>query len=170
MAITVSVFNKVPERLALYGAIQKTNTIGVDTRCPLFVILRSVDVSTFNAADFGRLRSGFGYSSAGANEIATGNGYTKGGKTLENVRFSYSSGVLALLANDTVWTATGGSIVTKSALLCYEMPEARHFSGDVHYSSVPLALIDFGGTETVPAGISLVLQWPADGIFKWQLA
>lgn len=164
MAITVNIFNQVPERLALYGAIQKTNTIGIDTRCPLFVILRSVDVSTFNAAASGQL------SNVADNEIATGNGYTKGGKALENVRFSYTSGVLALLANDTAWAATGGSIVAKSALLCYELPVAKHFSGDYRYTSVPLAMIDFGGTETVVAGISLVVQWPADGIFKWQLA
>ena len=171
MAITVSIFDGVPAVLASYGAIQKTNTVGFDTRCPLFVTLRSVDVSTFNAADrsFLRVFSTGLYTTTGANELATGNGYTKGGKALENVRLTYSSGVLALLADDLKWTATGAGIVAKSALLCYEYPGAR-IQGDVYYRSVPLAMIDFGGTLTALANSSLVLQWPADGIFKWQLA
>jgi hypothetical protein len=41
---------------------------------------------------------------------------------------------------------------------------------DVYYTSVPLAMIDFGATVTVSAGGSLTLQWAAGGVFKWQLA
>jgi len=171
MAVTVSVFDGVPALLAAYGALQKTNTTGVDTRCPLFVTLRSVDVSTFNAADRTQLRTlstGL-YTTTGSNELATGNGYTKGGKALEGVVLTYSAGVLALTAQDTKWAATGAGIAAKSALLCYEYPEARILS-DVYYTSVPLAMIDFGATVTVSAGGSLTLQWAAGGVFKWQLA
>lgn len=171
MAITINLFNGIPSALGIYGAIQKTNTTGLDTRCPLFVTLRSVDVTTFSASDNGFLRSQStgGYTTTGNNELATGNGYTKGGKALENVRLEYPAGVLTLFADDIKWIASGGSINAKSALLCYERPAAR-FSGDIYYTSLPLAMIDFGGTLTAPAGKALTLEWAALGIFKWQLA
>jgi hypothetical protein len=171
MAVTVSVFNGVPGFLAAYGAIQKTNTTGVETRCPLFVTLRSVDVSTFDATDQNFLRTlgSNAYTTTGANELATANGYTKGGKSLENVVLTYSSGALTLTAADTKWVATGAGFSAKSALLCYQYPSPVYL-GDVYYTSVPVAMIDFGATITVPAGLSLVLSWPANGIFKWELA
>jgi hypothetical protein len=171
MAITVSIFDGLPGVLGFYGAIQKTNTTGAETRCPLFVTLRSVDVSTFDASNNAFLRTvatGL-YTTTGANELATANGYTKGGKALENARLTYSAGVLTLFADDVKWAASGGSIVAKSALLCYEYPQPR-FSSDVYYTSAPLAMIDFGGTLTATAGRSLTLQWAAGGIFKWELA
>jgi hypothetical protein len=41
---------------------------------------------------------------------------------------------------------------------------------DIYCTSVPLAMIDFGGTLTIPAGQSLVLQWPTAGVFRFELA
>jgi hypothetical protein len=171
MAITVSIFDGLPGVLAQYGAIQKTNTTGVETRCPLFVTLRSVDVSTFDATDRNFLRSisSGTYTTTGANELATANGYTKGGKSLEGVTLTYSAGVLKLNATNAKWVATGAGFSTKSALLCYEYPSPRYLS-DIYCTSVPLAMIDFGGTLTIPAGQSLVLQWPTAGVFRFELA
>lgn len=170
MAVTVSVFNGVPRVLAAYGAIQKTNTVGFETRCPLFVTLRSVDNSTFNAADADFLRNTNGsYTTTGANELATGNGYTKGGKALEGVVFTYSSGIIKLTALDTKWLATGAGLSAKSALLCYEYPSPRT-NNDPYYQSVPIAMIDFGATVTVLAGQSLTLTWPTAGILRYGLA
>ena len=171
MAVTISVFNGVPSVLAQYGAIQKTNTTGVETRCPLFVTLRSVDVSTFDATASGYLRtlSTGTYTTTGANELATANGYTRGGKSLENVVLTYSSGALTLTAADTKWVATGAGFSAKSALLCYKTP-GPVYAGDVYYSSVPIAMIDFDATITVSAGFSLALAWSANEIFKWELA
>jgi hypothetical protein len=172
MAVTINVFNGVTYTLAAYGALQKTNTNGTETRCPFFVTLRSVDVSTFNAADSNFLRDRFGggaYTTTGLNELATANGYTKGGKTLTNARFTYASGALTFTADAVRWTATGLGIVAKSALLCYQGAEAI-YNNDIYYTSVPIAMIDFDMTATVGAGQSLTLSWPAAGIFKWQLA
>ena len=197
MAVTINVYAGVIQA-ALYGAIQKTNTIDFVTRSPFFVTLRSVGVETFNAnentstfdpypsgAPVGApliydTSAGFGtylrapytgvYTTAGNNELATGNGYTKGGKPLTNARLSYSSGVLTLKSDDVRWTATGSGISAKSALLCYEFPISRFYSNDPYTASCALAMIDFDGTQTAPAGTSFTLQWPAAGVFKWQLA
>jgi hypothetical protein len=172
MAVTISVFNGVPYTLAAYGALQKTNTNGPETRCPFFVTLRSVNVSTFNAADSNFLRNRFtggAYTATGLNELASGNGYTKGGKTLANARFTYASGALTFTADAVRWAATDLGIAAKSALLCYQGPESI-YGNDIYYTSVPIAMIDFDMTATVGAGQSLTLNWPAAGIFKWQLA
>jgi hypothetical protein len=186
MAVTVNVYAGVIQA-ALYGAVQKTNTIDLATRSPFFVTLRSVGVETFNAnentssfSNFFNTQAGFGtylrapytgvYATAGNNELATGNGYTKGGKPLTNARLSYSSGVLTLKSDDVRWTATGSGISAKSALLCYEFPVSRFYSNDPYTASCALAMIDFDGTQSAPAGTSFTLQWPAAGILKWQLA
>ncbi|MEI8251269.1 MAG: hypothetical protein WCF98_08895 [Synechococcus sp. ELA057] len=153
MAVTVSLADNLVGLLGIYGAIQKTNTLGEDTRCPFYVILLSVDSATFNPANPSALMS---------SELATANGYTKNGKTLENVRLTYSAGSLSLFANDVTWTGSGSGFTAKSALLSYKFPSASGVYG--------LAIIDFGATITVPASASLTLQWPAAGLFKWDLA
>jgi hypothetical protein len=43
-------------------------------------------------------------------EIDAGNGYTAGGQALTGQDFVEDSGVARLVADDTVWTASGGSI------------------------------------------------------------
>lgn len=153
MAVTVSLADNLVKIFASYGAIQKTNTLGEDTRCPLYVILLSVDSTTFNPANPSALMS---------SELATANGYTQGGKTLENVRLTYSAGSLSLFANDLTWASSSLGFTVKSALLSYRFPSANGTTG--------LAIIDFGATYYIPAGASLTLQWPAAGLFKWELA
>lgn len=186
MAVTVNVYTGVIHS-AIYGAIQKTNTVDLATRSPFFVTLRSVGVETFNAnenytailqtAPFPqslgielRQPNTGSYNTAGNNELATGNGYTKGGQFLTNPRVAYSSGTLTLQADDVKWAATGTGISAKSALLCYELPRGRTFNNDPYTTSCALAMIDFDGTKYAPAGSSFILQWPAAGILKWQLA
>lgn len=153
MAITISLYNGITSSLGVYGAIQKTNTLGEDTRSSLEATLHSVDVASFNAANPAGVTD---------NELATGNGYTVGGKVLQNLRFTYTAGVLALFADDVTWTASGAGFTAKSALLRYRYPAASGIEA--------LALIDFDMTSTISAGASLTLQWPSAGIFKWDLA
>ncbi len=153
MAVTVSLYDTLAGVIATYGAIQKTNTLGEDTRCPFYVILLSVDSTNFNPANPNAMMS---------SELATANGYTIGGKNLENVRLTYSSGSLALFANDLSWTGSNSGFTVKSAFLVYRFPSAA--------STLGMVLIDFGGAVYIPAGASLTLQWPAAGLFKWELA
>lgn len=50
-------------------------------------------------------------------EVATAFGYTAGGKSLTGVTWTLAGAVAKLTANDTIWTAAGGSIVTRYAVL-----------------------------------------------------
>ena len=92
------------------------------------------------------------------NEVANGNGYTTGGETLAGVSWSQTAGALTFNANDTVWTATGGSIV------------ARRF---VLYSQTATGndLILSGLLDNTPADVTttdtntLTIQWNVSGIF-----
>ncbi len=177
MTITVSVFNGI-SNLERYGAIQRLNSTSYQARNPFYVTLRSVaKASPFDitAGDFPlRARDFSGvFNGVGADEIATGNGYTKGGKALENVSFTYSAGVLTMKADDVKWTASGTGIAARSALLCYELPISRMFnsgsSNDPYTASAALAIIDFGGLLTASANLSFSIKWNAAGIFAWRL-
>jgi hypothetical protein len=186
MAVTVNAYDSVAVALH-FGVFQKTPTLDTATRTPFFVTLRSVGVETFDATDDGvpptvrppgrgelELRDrlsvpGVPVSTAGQDELATGNGYTVGGKALENVRVVYSSGVMTMYADDLSWAATGAGFTAKSALLCYEYPSIRRGT-DVYTNCAALALIDFDASVAVVAGTSLTLQCPSSGILKWSLA
>ena len=95
--------------------------------------------------------------SALTNQV-TGNGYTAGGETLQNPSWAQTGGVATFDAENTVYTASGGSIV------------ARHY---VIYDSVAASnnLIAYGLMDDTPAdvtvtdGNTLTLQWNASGIF-----
>lgn len=177
MAVTVNVFNGI-SNLERYGAIQRLNSTSYQERNPFYVTLRSVaktspfDATAGNLPLRARDFSGV-YNGVGADELATGNGYTKGGKTLENVSLSYSAGVLTMKADDVKWIASGAGIAARSALLCYEVPISRVFnsatSNDPYTASAALAIIDFGELLTASANLSFSINWPAAGIFKWRL-
>lgn len=51
------------------------------------------------------------------NELATANGYTNGGAALVGVTWSRVGGVTTFDSNDQVWTAAGGSITARYAVL-----------------------------------------------------
>lgn len=56
------------------------------------------------------------------NEHANANGYTTGGNTLANVTWTESSGTVTLDADDTSWTASGGSITARFAVIYDDTP------------------------------------------------
>lgn len=93
-----------------------------------------------------------------ANEVANANGYTTAGEALAGVAWSQTSGVLTFNANDTVWTASGGSIV------------ARYY---VLYSVTATGndLVLYGFLDVTPADVTttdtntLTIQWNVSGIF-----
>lgn len=51
------------------------------------------------------------------NELATANGYTNGGATLTSVTWIRSAGTVTFSAAATVWTASGGSITSRTAVV-----------------------------------------------------
>lgn len=51
------------------------------------------------------------------NELSTANGYTNGGQSLASVVWTRTGGTTKFDAADTVWTAAGGSIVARYAVI-----------------------------------------------------
>lgn len=52
-----------------------------------------------------------------AGELSTANGYTSGGETLTGVTWSQSGGVASFDSNAVQWTASGGSITARYAVI-----------------------------------------------------
>jgi hypothetical protein len=82
-------------------------------------------------------------------EVANGNGYTTGGAALTNVTVTTVS-----------WLA-GASPLSASKAILYNDSDAN---------DPPLALIDFGQTETAQAGTEFRIVWDINGIFTLTLA
>ncbi len=95
------------------------------------------------------------------NELSTANGYTSGGATLASVTWNRSAGTVTFDAADTTWTASGGSIVARYAVL--------YKSGTANTITDPLIayiLLDTTPADvTTTTGNTLTLQWNASGIF-----
>jgi hypothetical protein len=95
------------------------------------------------------------------NELSTANGYTIGGATLGRGSWDQSSGTATFDAADTVWTASGGSIVARRAVI--------RVVGTINSQVDPLIasiLLDTTPADvTTTTGNTLTLQWNASGIF-----
>jgi hypothetical protein len=95
------------------------------------------------------------------NELSTANGYTNGGATLGSVTFSQSGATVTFDAADTAWTASGGSIVARYAVI--------RKSGTANARVDPLVayiLLDTTPADvTTTTGNALTLVWNASGIF-----
>ena len=95
------------------------------------------------------------------NELSTANGYTNGGATIGSVTFTQAGATVAFDAADTAWTASGGSIVARYAVI--------RKSGTANARVDPLVayiLMDTTPADvTTPAGNPLTLVWNASGIF-----
>lgn len=94
------------------------------------------------------------------NELATANGYTSGGATLAGVTVVLSAGTTTLDANDTVWTASGGSITARYAVLYNDTPTTPTADPLICY----ILLDDTPADVTATDGNTLTLQWNASGI------
>lgn len=94
------------------------------------------------------------------NELSTANGYTAGGATLGSVTWNLSGGTVTFDAADTVWTASGGSIVARYAVIYDDTP-----------SSPADPLVAYILLDTTPANVTatdtntLTLAWNGSGIF-----
>jgi hypothetical protein len=95
------------------------------------------------------------------NELSTANGYTNGGAALATVAWTRSGATVTFNADDTIWTASGGSIVARYAVI----------RKDGTANAIVSPLIAYILLDTTPAdvtattGNTLTLQWNASGIF-----
>ena len=95
------------------------------------------------------------------NELSTANGYTSGGATLGSVTWNRSGGTATFDAADVVWTASGGSIVARYAIIRAVGTLNGHVDPLVAY----ILLDTTPANVTATAGNTLTLQWHASGIF-----
>jgi len=95
------------------------------------------------------------------NELTTANGYTNGGIALASVTWSQTSGTATFDAADTVWTASGGSIVARRAVL----RAVGTFNSQVDPLILSVLLDTTPADVTATSGNTLTLQWNASGIF-----
>lgn len=90
------------------------------------------------------------------NEIAGSYGYTTGGAALTNVTWANTSGTTKWDADDVVWSASGGSITARFAVI-------YHVSSDI-----PICLCVLDNTPadvTATDGNDLTVEMNASGIF-----
>lgn len=94
-----------------------------------------------------------------ANEVANGLGYLTGGVALTSVTWTESSGTVTFDAADISWTASGGSIVGRYAIIYDDTDAGKQL--------VAMSLLDNAPADiTVTDGNTLTLQLNANGIFQ----
>lgn len=139
MAASISFYNSFRERIS-NGIILETDT---------FKVMLVTSAYTFDAAHTQK--------SDITNELSTANGYTAGGATLGSVAWGHSGATATFDAADTVWTASGGSITARRAVIYSDTS-----TNDLLVASVLLDTTPADVTAT--DGNTLTLQWHASGI------
>ena len=95
------------------------------------------------------------------NELSTANGYTNTGAALGSVTWAHSGGTATFDAADTTWTASGGPITARYAVIRKDGTANAIVSPLVAYVLLDTTPADV----TATAGNTLTLQWNASGIF-----
>lgn len=146
MAVVTKIYDAI-----INGYLLKANSWTGDTvNCALF------SASTFTHGDATYTASG--------TEVASANGYTTGGGAVGTRTLSAATVAIQLAkitgafgggaAGTTTWTATGAGFSAVAAKLYV-------------VSGVPIAHIDFGGTQTASGGGTFVITWDAtNGVFN----
>jgi len=104
--------------------------------------------STVNAADT--------TFTSGTTDLATGGGYTAGGKPVSTTSAAQTGGTYKLvLASPAVWTATGAGFTFRYAILWDST------------TSTPVAYWDYGSSQAVAAGETVTVTLDAtNGVFQ----
>jgi hypothetical protein len=92
------------------------------------------------------------------NELSTANGYTAGGATLGSVTWGQSGGTATFDAADTTWTASGGPITARYAVIYDDTAASDELVAHILLDTTP-------GDVTATDGNTLTLTWNASGIF-----
>lgn len=115
-------------------------------------------LSTSNANTLG---SGVDVYGDLTNEHANASGYTTGGVALTNPTWANSSGTITFDIDDAVWTASGGSIVARFAVI--------YWNGTLNSIVKPLlcvSLLDVAPADvTTTTGNIFTIQINASGVF-----
>ena len=92
------------------------------------------------------------------NQVAGSFGYTTGGNTLGSVTWTNSSGTVTFDAADTSWTASGGSITARFAVI--------YDDTDANDCLLAVCLLDTAPADvTASSGNNLNINFNASGIF-----
>lgn len=91
------------------------------------------------------------------NELSTANGYTSGGATLGTPTWNLSGGTVTWDADNTVWTASGGSIVARYAVIYDDTASGKPLVAYVLLDTTP-------ANVTATDGNTLTIAWNASGI------
>lgn len=146
MAVVTKIYDAYLNKMLIDGGVWTSATIN----CALF------SASTFTHADAA-------YNTSGT-EVASANGYTTGGGAVGTRTLSAATVATQLAkitgafgggaAGTTTWTATGAGFTAVAAKLYI-------------VSGVPIAHIDFGGSQTASGGGTFVITWDAtNGVFN----
>lgn len=95
------------------------------------------------------------------NELSTANGYTNTGAALGSVTWTRSGATVTFDAADTTWTASGGSIVARYAVIRKDGTANAIVSPLIAYILLDTSPADV----TTTTGNTLTLAWNASGIF-----
>lgn len=95
------------------------------------------------------------------NELSTAFGYTNGGQTLTSVVWDHSGATANLDADDAVWTASGGSIVARRAVLRI----VGTFNSQIDPLILSVLMDSTPADVTATDGSTLELRWNAAGIY-----
>lgn len=99
------------------------------------------------------------YTTISGDEVANGNGYTTGGVALSSVTWTESSGTVTFDFSDPSWTASGGSIVCRYAVI--------YDDTDAGKGLIAMSLLDNTPADvTTTDGNTLTLQISANGAFQ----
>lgn len=146
MAVVTKVYDAYLNKMLIDGGVWTSATVN----CALF------SASTFTHGDAAYTTNG--------TEVASANGYTTGGGAVGTRTLSAATVAIQLAkitgafgggaAGTTTWTATGAGFTAVAAKLYI-------------VSGVPIAHIDFGGSQTASGGGTFVITWDAtNGVFN----
>lgn len=132
------------------GTLDMDNT-GLGLTMALFLSTSNCDTLSVGTGVYGDL----------TNEHANGNGYTTGGQALTGETWTHSAGTVTFDCDNVVWTASGGSIVARFAVI--------YVNATVNTIVKPLLCVSL--LDTTPANVTatdgntLTVAINASGVF-----